>query len=130
MKELGVQPDRTLLADLLAAVTTPNNSDRDSERRIMRLISLQAELNYRQDGGGRCSECRTPVRHLVRVVARKTDGSSREFQCLCTRCLEAERATSVSLMLSLGDMRIEMPNRSGTVESFAPVTMAKRSGAY
>jgi hypothetical protein len=40
----------------------------------------------------KCAECRAPVRDAVKVFSSDDDGSHREFECLCRRCLEAEKA--------------------------------------
>lgn len=66
-----------------------------------------AELQYRLKGGGRCSVCRAAVRHRVPVQSEHLDGTIAEFACLCTRCLEAEKALSRRVELTVGNARIE-----------------------
>ena len=36
------------------------------------------------------------------VRAEKPDGTAKEFPCLCTRCFEAERATSKVIIMKMG----------------------------
>jgi hypothetical protein len=61
-------------------------------------LAWYAELRYQTCGGGKCSLCRTPVRHALKVRAERTDGSTRTYVCLCTRCLIAEEALSTRVL--------------------------------
>lgn len=61
-------------------------------------LAWYAELQYKMRGGGKCSQCRAPVRHALKVRAERTDGSTRTYVCLCTRCLVAEEALSTRVL--------------------------------
>jgi hypothetical protein len=61
-------------------------------------LAWYAELQYKTRGGGKCSQCRAPVRHALKVRAERTDGSTRTYVCLCTRCLVAEEALSTRVL--------------------------------
>jgi hypothetical protein len=58
------------------------------------LLTWYAELQYKTRGGGKCSQCGAVVRHALKVRAERTDGSTRTYLCLCTRCLVAEETLS------------------------------------
>jgi hypothetical protein len=72
------------------------------DKRLEKILSSYAELRYRLNGGGQCSICRASVRHVLSVRAEHTDGSIRDFQCLCTRCMQAERALSIRVTVTVG----------------------------
>ncbi|HUR37430.1 MAG TPA: hypothetical protein VM009_06415 [Terriglobales bacterium] len=65
---------------------------RETDRQEV-LLAL-AEVDHRLRGNGRCEVCRAPVRAIMRTVSRDEAGQTREFGCLCRRCLEAEKAYS------------------------------------
>lgn len=71
-------------------------------RRLEKILNSYAELQYRLHGGGKCAVCRTAVRHVIAVRVERENGSIADFQCLCTRCLEAEKQTSKSVSLTIG----------------------------
>ncbi|MGI9100842.1 MAG: hypothetical protein ACR2IF_00225 [Terriglobales bacterium] len=66
-----------------------------------------AELQYRLKGGGRCAVCNAAVRHKIPVTSEHIDGTIAEFGCLCTRCLEAEKALSRKVELQVGEAHVE-----------------------
>lgn len=72
------------------------------DQRFEKILGSYAELQYRINGGGHCSVCHAAVRHVLPVRAEHKDGSVADFQCLCTRCLEAERALSSRVILTVG----------------------------
>jgi len=63
---------------------------RESERQEA-LLAI-ADIEFRLYGGGKCSVCRAPVRAVMKTIAVDDDGHRFEYDCLCRRCLEAERA--------------------------------------
>ena len=71
------------------------------------LLRSYAELQYKLNGGGRCQMCRTHVRHVIPALVTKPGGAMVEYSCLCTRCFEGERATCETLVLQLGEARVE-----------------------
>ncbi len=81
----------------------------DTEQKARELLRSYAELRYKMNGGKKCSMCRASVRHTYEVHAEYNDGSIREFECLCTRCLEGERGKSAKILLSIGDKKTEYP---------------------
>jgi hypothetical protein len=82
----------------------------DAEERVRQLISYHAELNYKLFGGGRCSLCNSAVRHIIWASIEK-NGRATRHQCLCTRCLEGERAVADRVILSLGRAAVEYKPR-------------------
>jgi hypothetical protein len=74
-----------------------------SNLRNWSLIQCYAEFQYKLNGGAKCPQCRAHVRHVVPVRAEREDGTVQEFTCLCTRCFEAERATSKVVILQVGE---------------------------
>lgn len=68
-----------------------------SARREMLVRHL--ENRYRRSGGSHCAECHAPVRDVMRVVSSDDAGVVRSYECLCRRCLEAERAYTRSVSL-------------------------------
>src|SRR3954462_9110345 len=77
-----------------------------SNVRNWNLIQCYAELQFRLNGGTKCPVCRAHVRHIVPVSAKKDDGTCKDYKCLCTRCFEAERATSKCVVMSMGDATV------------------------
>jgi len=71
------------------------------------LLMSFAELQYKLRGGSHCAVCNTPVRHVIPVMAERTNGSEVRYPCLCTRCLEAERIESKRVVLKIGDAMVE-----------------------
>lgn len=71
-------------------------------KRLKKVLVAYAELRYRLIGGSRCKLCGASVRHVIPVKAQHADGTTSEFSCLCTRCLEAERAISDRVTLTVG----------------------------
>ena len=72
------------------------------DQRLEKILGSYAELQYRLNGGGHCSVCRAAVRHVLPVRVEHSDGSISDFECLCTRCLQAERAQSDKVTLTVG----------------------------
>jgi hypothetical protein len=76
-------------------------------RRKRKLLLSYAELRYKLHGGSRCAMCTTPVRHVVPVLVERANGMEIRHSCLCTRCLEAERAVSKRVVLRIGEAAVE-----------------------
>ncbi|MGZ4788088.1 MAG: hypothetical protein ACXVZX_06185 [Terriglobales bacterium] len=83
------------------------DGDELPSRRHRNLLLSYAELQYKLRGGSRCAVCNTPVRHVVPVVAERGDGTKVAYPCLCTRCLEAEKAVSLRVVLRIGQAVVE-----------------------
>ena len=75
-------------------------------QRQERLLLSYAELQYQRKGGSRCAVCATTVRHVVPVRAEREPGVVLQYACLCNRCLQAERALSARVVLSLGQATV------------------------
>jgi hypothetical protein len=73
--------DGTLTEDQLPA----------NERERQEALLAIAEIDHRLNGGHRCSICRAPVRSAMKSVGVDDEGKRYVYQCLCRRCLEAER---------------------------------------
>jgi hypothetical protein len=83
-----------------------------SNTRHWTLIQCYAELQFKLNGGGKCPMCRAHVRHVVPVRAERPDGTVQEYECLCTRCFEGERATSKVITLHLGEAAVDQYPRT------------------
>ena len=97
------------LQEYLALIANVDES-LDPEERIRLLVFQHAELNYKLFGGARCSLCNSAVRHIIAVTIEK-NGSETHHACLCTRCLEGERALSEKVILRLGRAAVEYKAR-------------------
>ena len=80
--------------------------DQNDERAKYDLMRAFAELQFCIHGGAKCTVCNAHVRHVISVAALRPDGSHREYDCLCTRCFESERAVANKVSVSLGDATI------------------------
>ena len=78
------------------------------------LLGWYAELQYKTRGGGRCSQCRAPVRHALKIRADRQDGSTRTYLCLCTRCLVAEEAVSHRILHRVSSHWVEVRREPGS----------------
>src|SRR5262249_46115561 len=96
------------LEQYLALVS--NSDGLEMKERMDQAIVQRAELNYRLHGGGRCALCHSSVRHVVGVTIER-NGCSIPYSCLCTRCLEGERAISERTVLRLGRACLELTPR-------------------
>jgi len=90
---------RNVLQDYLESLA--ENGGRP-DRKLAKVLSSYAELQFRLNGGGHCAECHATVRHVLPVRVEHIDGSVSDFVCLCTRCLESERAQSCRVVLTVG----------------------------
>ena len=93
------------LQDYLAAVVDAQQF-KVSNLRNWNLIQCYAELQFKLNGGMKCPVCRAHVRHIVATQVHKQDGAVKDYSCLCTRCFEAERATSKCVVMSMGDATV------------------------
>lgn len=118
-KKRKTVPVKTL-QDYLQVLAEPD--ERPSEKR-WKLLTSYAELQYKLEGGGRCSICRASVRHVLPVTAEHEDGTVMEYDCLCTRCLQAERAVSEKLTLKIGRTTLDYsrPERDPKTKKFRPL---------
>ena len=76
------------------------------DQRLEKILASYAELRYRLNGGGHCSMCRASVRHVLPVRVEHADGSAADYECLCNRCLQAERVLSDRVTLTVGKARL------------------------
>ena len=81
--------------------------DQLPSRRKRNLLLSYAELRYKFRGGSRCAVCSAPVRYVIPVSVERGDGYALRYPCLCTRCLEAEKAVSKRVVLRIGEAAIE-----------------------
>jgi hypothetical protein len=70
-------------------------------------IDNHAELMFRVEGGARCSLCKSHVRHVVQVTIHK-HGIVETHRCLCTRCIEGERAMADEIVFTLGKASVTL----------------------
>ncbi|MDP9267871.1 MAG: hypothetical protein M3P27_06040 [Acidobacteriota bacterium] len=93
-----------------------------------------AELKYRMVGGGRCAMCRSHVRHVVPVTAKRNDGEVIAYECLCQRCLLGEIALADEVEMRIGDARVRYTRDGEKAEPatrtfVAPVKVQSASGS-
>ena len=102
-----------------------------SNLRHWNLLRCYAELQYRLNGGSHCSMCESTVRHVVPITVEMPDGERKQFDCLCTRCYEGERAQSKVIVMQLGEARIEQtpPEHSRRVMQFQHPLQSNRNKA-
>lgn len=89
------------LSALSRCQTDPN--DEQAKYDLMRAF---AELQFCIHGGARCSVCHAHVRYVLAITSERTDDTLHDFDCLCTRCFESERAVAKKIAVSLGDATI------------------------
>ena len=63
---------------------------RETDRREVLLAF--AEVDHRLRGNSKCKVCRAPVRAEMRTIGTDDQGRTFEYECLCRRCFEAEKA--------------------------------------
>lgn len=80
--------------------------DRNDERARYDLMRAFAELQFCIHGGAKCSVCHAHVRHVLSITSERADGTRHDFDCLCNRCFESERAVAKQIAVSLGDATI------------------------
>lgn len=105
-------------------------------RRKRNLLMSYAELQYKLHGGSRCAMCNTPVRHVLPVLAERTNGREIRYPCLCTRCLEAEKAVSKRVVLRIGEAIVEYVSsgrdykmEAASHPDLRPIKKARRAAA-
>lgn len=110
-----------ILQEYLSALA--DSGDVSVHKRHHNLLFSFAELRFKLGGGGRCSLCRAAVRHVVPVTCERTDGRADSYECLCTRCLEGEKASSRRVSLQIGDALVEYtsPSKLNAGSQPAPV---------
>jgi hypothetical protein len=77
-----------------------------SNLRHWTLIQCYAESQFKLNGGAKCPTCKAHVRHVVPIRAERQDGTVQDFNCLCRRCFEAERALSRVVTMHLGESAV------------------------
>ncbi len=110
-------------------VLAGNSENGDAVRQANLLFSF-AELKFRMAGGGRCSVCRAHVRHVLPVVVERENGVPTAYDCLCTRCLVAEKASATRVTLRVGHAKVEYtrPSRINVASETAPAMERAASG--
>ncbi len=111
------------------AVLAGTTEDRGAARQANLLFSF-AELKFRIGGGGRCSVCRAHVRHVLPVEVERDNGTRASYDCLCTRCLVAEKASAHRVTLRVGHAKVEYtrPSRINVASETASVVERAVSG--
>lgn len=75
--------------------------EKPSPERAKKVLISYAEFRFRVSGGSQCPLCRASVRHVLPVSVLRRNGEKVTYPCLCTRCLEAERADAKSVEIGL-----------------------------
>lgn len=97
------------LDEYLNALESAPSSVLREKKRV--LLGAYAEFRYQVQGGTHCVLCRTHVRHAMTVEVRRGDGTVSQFESLCTRCLEGQKAEAESVMLRVGPVEYETMRR-------------------
>ncbi len=110
-------------------VLAGNSANRDPIRQANLLFSF-AELKFRIAGGGKCSVCRAHVRHVLPVEVERDNGNRATFECLCTRCLVADKVSANRVILRVGHAQVEYtrPSRINVASEPAPACERAVSG--
>ena len=110
-------------------VLAGDTEQRDPVRQANLLFSF-AELKFRMGGGGKCSICRAHVRHVLPVEVERENGARATYECLCTRCLVAEKAQATRVTLRVGHAKVEYtrPSRINVASETAPAAERAVSG--
>ncbi len=100
--------------------------EKESVRQANLLFSF-AELKFRMAGGGHCSVCHAHVRHVLPIEVEREDGSTKQYGCLCTRCLVAEKSTARRVTLRVGNARVEYtrPSKLNVASESRPMSEAR-----
>ncbi len=116
------------LQQYLAALA--NGSDEKDSVRQANLLFSFAELKFRIKGGGRCALCRAHVRHVLPVEVERDNGTRTTYDCLCTRCLVAEKVSATRVILRVGNASIEYtrPSRINVASEAAKPRQRAASG--
>lgn len=93
-----------ILQEYLETLAEPGDGPDARQRKV---LFSYAELQFRLHGGGRCSMCHSAVRHVMPVRVEHADGSVAEYACLCTRCIEGEKAVSNRITMVVGKTVLE-----------------------
>ena len=111
-------------------------SDEPPARRRRTLLFSYAELQYKIHRGSRCAVCQTPVRHVIPVCVERMSGMEVKYPCLCTRCLEAEKAVSRKVVQRIGEAMVEHQHtgrdyklNNGPHPSLKPIRRVRRAAA-
>lgn len=124
MKKKNSIPPKFFQEYLEALAVEPS----EEQERARKLLTGYAELQYKLRGGSKCAVCHAHVRHVVPVHAEREDGTAMEFDCLCTRCLEAEKALSRVVTMRLGDAKLQYVRSSPMAMAATPSARAGRPG--
>ena len=104
------------------------DAEQRPDKREEKMLTSWAELQFRLHGGGRCAICHASVRHVLPVRAEHLDGSTAEYKCLCTRCLQAERMISERLVMRVGRARLEFrraPEERKATQKFKAIRLRR-----
>lgn len=122
--------DEQFFQDYLEIVSQPPPTEANSEERLFALLCAYAELQFRAFGGRHCSLCGSHVRHVLAILAERENGGHQEFDCLCTRCFESERAQSRTIHVIAGNTRVTFLSgqKKGIVSCSATTVPARNAG--
>ena len=101
-------------------------ADRNDQKAKRDFVRAFAEFQFCMHGGSKCAICHAHVRHVLPVVSERADQVVREFECLCTRCFESERAVAKKLFVKLGDATLHFEaDGKITFEQPAPASLRR-----
>lgn len=101
---------------------------RNHEERRDALLAI-AEVDYRLNGGHKCSICRAPVRAAMRSVGIDDRGRTYNYKCLCRRCLESEKGYCRKMTSYIAGLIFdEYENKKDLIER-SPISPRMRAAA-
>jgi len=110
--------------------TLAGGSEQKESVRQANLLFSFAELKFKIGGGGKCAVCRAHVRHVLPVEVERDSGAVTNYECLCTRCLVAEKVLARRVTLRIGSATIEYtrPSRINVASEAAGAAQRAVSG--
>jgi bacterioferritin-associated ferredoxin len=96
------------LEEYFAALARCSETPMDDDLKLRELMRSYAELKFRIMGGSHCGICNAHVRHVIAVESHQSSNEIKQYECLCTRCFESEKAIAERMILHLGDNCVEV----------------------
>jgi bacterioferritin-associated ferredoxin len=81
------------------------------EKRAKQLLTSYAEFRFRLAGGSQCPLCRAAVRHVLPVSVLHKNAKKTSYECLCHRCIEAERDGAESIEIGMNKVKWVLKGR-------------------
>ena len=103
--------EKILQEYLQTLAESQQNHTQVDPQRAKQLLTSYAEFRFRLAGGSQCPLCRASVRHVLPVSVLHKDGKKTAYDCLCNRCLEAERDGAHSIEIGMDNVKWVLKGR-------------------